>query len=94
MADGMSLISGGEATTDADQALRARVEEVLDMIRPAVQGDGGDLELVDIVDGIVQLRLVGACVGCMYSMMTLQAGVERILKEYVPEIKAVEAMPF
>lgn len=94
MADGMSLISGGEAATDADQALRARVEEVLDMIRPAVQGDGGDLELVDIVDGIVQLRLVGACVGCMYSMMTLQAGVERILKEYVPEIKAVEAMPF
>ncbi|MDQ7850756.1 MAG: NifU family protein [Armatimonadota bacterium] len=74
--------------------MRARVEEVLDMIRPAVQGDGGDLELVDIVDGIVQLRLVGACVGCMYSMMTLQAGVERILKEYVPEIKAVEAMPF
>jgi Fe-S cluster biogenesis protein NfuA len=94
MADAMSVINGAQAATDADQALRARVEEVLEMIRPAVQGDGGDLELVDIVDGIVQLRLVGACVGCMYSMMTLQAGVERILKEYVPEVKAVEAMPF
>lgn len=94
MSDAISAVNGGEAAADTDQALRARVEEVLDMIRPAVQGDGGDLELVDIVDGIVQLRLVGACVGCMYSMMTLQAGVERILKEYVPEVKAVEAMPF
>ena len=94
MADAMSLITGGEAATDGDQGLRARVEAVLDMIRPAVQGDGGDLELIDIVEGVVQLRLVGACVGCMYSMMTLQAGVERILKQHVPEVKAVEAMPF
>ncbi len=94
MSDAISAVNGGEAAADTDRTLRARVEEVLDMIRPAVQGDGGDLELVDIVDGIVQLRLVGACVGCMYSMMTLQAGVERILKEYVPEVKAVEAMPF
>ncbi len=94
MADAMSLITGGAVAQDGDQGLRARVEAVLDMIRPAVQGDGGDLELIDIVEGIVQLRLVGACVGCMYSMMTLQAGVERILKQHVPEVKAVEAMPF
>ncbi|MDR7458612.1 MAG: NifU family protein, partial [Armatimonadota bacterium] len=54
----------------------------------------GDIELVDIVEDIVQIRLAGACVGCMYSMMTLQAGIERMLKEQVPEIKAVEAIPF
>jgi Fe-S cluster biogenesis protein NfuA len=74
--------------------LKAKVEQVLDTIRPAIQGDGGDIELVDIVGGIVQIRLAGACVGCMHSMMTLQAGIERILKQNVPEVKAVEAMPF
>lgn len=74
--------------------IRDRVEHVLETIRPYIQGDGGDIELVDIINGIVQIRLAGACVGCMHSMMTLQAGVERMLKEAVPEIKAVEAMPF
>ena len=74
--------------------LQARVQQVLDTIRPHVQADGGDIELVDIVDGVVQIRLAGSCVGCMYSMMTLQAGVERMLKEQVPEVKAVEAAPF
>lgn len=74
--------------------IRERVEHVLESIRPYIQGDGGDLELVDIVNGIVQIRLAGACVGCMHSMMTLQAGVERMLKEAVPEVKGVEAMPF
>jgi len=81
-------------TQDAEADLRARVEQVLDTIRPLIQGDGGDLELVDIVGGMVQIRLAGACVGCMHSMMTLQAGVERMLKEALPEIKGVEAMPF
>jgi Fe-S cluster biogenesis protein NfuA len=71
-----------------------RVQQVLDTIRPNVQADGGDIELVDIVDGVVQIRLAGSCVGCMYSMMTLQAGIERMLKEQVPEVKAVEALPF
>ncbi|HLJ60773.1 MAG TPA: NifU family protein [bacterium] len=74
--------------------MQARVQQVLDTIRPHVQADGGDIELVDIVDGVVQIRLAGSCVGCMYSMMTLQAGVERMLKEQVPEVKAVEAAPF
>lgn len=78
----------------AEAALRTKVEQVLDTIRPYIQGDGGDLELVDIVGGMVQIRLAGACVGCMHSMMTLQAGVERMIKEAVPEIKGVEAMPF
>jgi Fe-S cluster biogenesis protein NfuA len=74
--------------------LRERIEQVLDTIRPYIQGDGGDIELLDVTDGVVQIRLAGACVGCMHSMMTLQVGVERMLKEAVPEIKAVEAMPF
>ena len=74
--------------------LRERVERVLDAIRPYVQGDGGDIELIDVADGIVQVRLAGACVGCMHSMMTLQAGIERMLKQEVPEIRVVEAVPF
>ena len=78
----------------AESGMRGKVEQVLDTIRPYIQGDGGDIELLDIVGGIVQIRLAGACVGCMHSMMTLQAGVERMLKEAVPEIKGVEAMPF
>jgi Fe-S cluster biogenesis protein NfuA len=74
--------------------LRERVEKVLDTIRPYVQGDGGDIELVDVTDGIVQVRLAGACVGCMHSMMTLQAGIERLLKQEIPEVRVVEAVPF
>ncbi len=81
-------------TSAATQDIRTRVEQVLDSIRPYIQGDGGDIELIDVVDGIVQIRLAGACVGCMHSLMTLQAGVERLLREAVPEVKAVEAMPF
>ena len=74
--------------------LRDRVEKVLDTIRPYVQGDGGDIELIDVADGIVQVRLAGACVGCMHSMMTLQAGIERMLKQEIPEVRVVEAVPF
>ncbi len=80
--------------TVENDALRMRVEAVLEQIRPAIQGDGGDVELVDIADGVAQIRLAGACVGCMHSMMTLQAGIERLVCEAVPEIHSVEAMPF
>ncbi|PYT56665.1 MAG: NifU family protein [Bacillati bacterium ANGP1] len=83
-----------EQVQTQEGGLRERVEQVLDTIRPYIQGDGGDIELLDVTDGVVQIRLAGACVGCMHSMMTLQLGVERMLKEAVPEIKAVEAMPF
>lgn len=76
------------------EALLVRVEAILEHIRPAIQGDGGDVELVDIVDGVAQIRLAGACVGCMHSMMTLQAGIERMLCEAVSEIHSVEAMPY
>jgi len=73
--------------------LRARVEEVLGKIRPAIQMDGGDLELIDIrQDGVVVVRLHGACVGCPSSHITLQAGIERQLRDHVPEVRGVEAL--
>ena len=72
--------------------MRDRVERVINRIRPAVQMDGGDIELVDVTDGIVKLRLVGACHGCPSSMMTLKAGIERAIQAEVPEIKSVEAV--
>lgn len=72
--------------------LKERVEEALDMIRPALQADGGDIELLEISDdGVVTVRMMGACGGCPMSQMTLQAGVERIVKEQVPEVIRVEA---
>ncbi len=72
--------------------MRERVEKVIDRIRPAVQMDGGDIQLVDIVDGVVKVRLVGACVGCPSSAMTLKMGIERAIRNEVPEITGVEAV--
>lgn len=74
-------------------ALMDRVAMVIDLIRPAVQADGGDVELVGISnDRIVSIRLHGACVGCPSSLVTLQVGIERNLKEHVPEIAGVRAV--
>jgi Fe-S cluster biogenesis protein NfuA len=73
--------------------MREKVEAVLDKVRPMLQSDGGDVELVDITDkGIVQVRLVGACKGCPMSQMTLKNGIERIVLKEIPEVKAVEAV--
>ena len=70
-----------------------KVKKVLEKIRPSLQADGGDVELVDVdaKSGIVTVRLQGACAGCPMSQMTLCNGIERILKQEVPEVKAVEA---
>ena len=71
--------------------IAGRVREVIDRIRPAVQADGGDLELVEVTpEGVVRIRLHGACIGCPSSSMTLQLGVERNLRQVVPEVIAVE----
>jgi len=71
--------------------LREKVESVLGRIRPALQNDGGDVELVDVTEeGIVKVRLKGACAGCPMSQMTLRNGIERILKQEIPEVKAVQ----
>ncbi len=73
--------------------VREEVEAALNEIRPGLQADGGDVELVDIEDGVVKVRLKGACAGCPMSQMTLTFGIERVLKERIPEIKKVEAVP-
>jgi Fe-S cluster biogenesis protein NfuA len=71
--------------------MRAKVEAAINTIRPNLQADGGDIELVDVTpDGIVKVRLQGACRGCPGAAMTLKMGVERILKQKVPEVKGIE----
>ena len=72
--------------------MKERVEAVINRIRPAVQMDGGDIQLVDVTDGVVKVRLVGACVGCPSSMMTLKMGIERAIRAQVPEIVSVESV--
>lgn len=67
-----------------------QVEEVLNKLRPYIHRDGGDVELVDIEDGIVKLRLLGACGSCPSSTITLKAGIERALTEEIPEITEVQ----
>jgi Fe-S cluster biogenesis protein NfuA len=72
--------------------MNEKVEAILNEIRPALQADGGDVELVGVNDGMVSLRLTGACAGCPLSTMTLKMGIERILKEKLPEVKEVVAV--
>ncbi len=69
--------------------MRAKVEEILGAIRPNLQADGGDVELVDVQDGVVSVKLKGACSGCPMSTLTLKNGIERILKEHIPDVKEV-----
>jgi Fe-S cluster biogenesis protein NfuA len=66
--------------------LKSKVAKVLDEIRPALQRDGGDVRLVDVVDGVVQVELQGACKGCPMSQMTLAFGIGRVLKSRIPEV--------
>ena len=82
------------STTQAPApTLKERVQGVLNLIRPAVQADGGDIELVDVTpDCIVQIRFHGACHGCPSSSMTLHQGIERNLRERVPEVTSVVAV--
>lgn len=71
--------------------MQEKVQKVIDAVRPMLQADGGDVELVEVTkDGIVRLRLTGACGGCPMSTYTLRMGIERKLREAVPEVKAVE----
>jgi Fe-S cluster biogenesis protein NfuA len=70
--------------------MKEKVQEVINQIRPSLQADGGDVELVDIsADGVVKVRLTGACHGCPMSQMTLKMGIEKYLKKQVPEVKEV-----
>lgn len=73
--------------------LRERVEKALQRIRPALQQDGGDLELIDVTDdGVVKVKLTGACGSCPMSQMTLKMGIEQRLQEEIPEVVSVEAV--
>jgi Fe-S cluster biogenesis protein NfuA len=71
--------------------MREKVEAALARIRPALQADGGDVELLGVKEGVVSVRLSGACGGCPMSTVTLRNGIERILKQEVPEVKSVVA---
>lgn len=72
--------------------MRERVQAAIDKVRPALQRDGGDVILVDVTeDGVVKVQLTGACKGCPMSQMTLKDGIERFVKNEVPEVKSVEA---
>ena len=73
--------------------LKEKVEEALNKVRPSLQADGGDVELVDVdEDGVVKVRLQGACAGCPMSQMTLKMGIEKILKQNVPKVNRVESV--
>jgi len=73
--------------------MKEQVEAALEKVRPVLQRDGGDVELVEVTeDGIVKVRLQGACQGCPMAQMTLQMGIERAVKELVPDVKAVQAV--
>ena len=72
--------------------MQDKVAEVLNKIRPALVRDGGDLELIEVNEGTVKVKLTGACAGCPMSTMTLKMGIEKILKQEIPEIKEVVAV--
>jgi len=71
--------------------MKEKIQKALDKIRPMLQADGGDVEFVDVQDGVVKVRLQGACAGCPMSQMTLKNGIEKMLKKEIPEIKSVES---
>ena len=82
-----------ETSSKSKKTLYDRVAAVIDAVRPMAQGDGGDIELVGVdPDGVVRVRLHGACVGCPSSAMTLTMGIERNLKDQVPEVTRVECV--
>ncbi len=72
--------------------IKASVEQALAKIRPMLQRDGGDIELVEVTDGVVKVRLTGACKGCPMSQMTLKQGVEKLLMKEVAGLKSVQAV--
>jgi Fe-S cluster biogenesis protein NfuA len=84
------MIPPTESESKDKKSLHERVAAVIDAVRPMLQGDGGDIELVDVdTEGVVKVRLQGACVGCPSASMTLSVGIERNLKAQVPEVTRV-----
>ena len=86
-------LHGTPTARAVSETLREHVERILDLIRPTVQADDGDVELVEVSDeGLVRVRFLGACVGCPSSSITLQVGIERVLKQHIPEVKEVQSV--
>jgi Fe-S cluster biogenesis protein NfuA len=81
--------SAARTPQTAEEFMKEKVEAALEEIRPTLQADGGDVELVDVDDGIVSVKLTGACAGCPMSTMTLKMGIERVLRGRIPELKEV-----
>lgn len=83
-----------ETAATSNAGVMERIEEILSSIRPSVRVDGGDIELVDFDarEGVVRIRMVGACYACPMSMLTLKAGIEQRLRMQVPEVRAVESV--
>ena len=73
-------------------SMEEEVEEILESLRPMLIQDGGNVELVEVEDGVVKVRLVGACVSCSSSLMTLKMGIEKALKKAIPMVRCVEAV--
>ena len=86
-----SIIVGGD-NNRMSETVEKRVQKVLDEIKPRIQADGGDIELVAVEKGTVKVRLQGACSGCPMAALTLKQGVERLVKAKLPEIQSVEAV--
>ncbi len=76
-------------TQPTQTQVRARVQTVIEALRPSIQNDGGDVELVEVADGIVRVRFHGACVGCPSNAMTLQDSIEKNICDHVPEVRRV-----
>jgi Fe-S cluster biogenesis protein NfuA len=72
--------------------MKERVQAVIEKVRPMLQADGGDVELIEVARAVVKVRLKGACAGCPMSQMTLKNGIERVLKKEIPEIESVESV--
>ena len=83
-------MSDEQTSAEEPKTMTERVEQHINEIRPYIQQDGGDIELVEVVDNVVSVRLKGACATCPGAVMTLKAGVERHLQEKIPEIVSVE----
>jgi Fe-S cluster biogenesis protein NfuA len=91
LGDGNGSRTGNKEMEQVD--LKQKVEASLEKVRPNLRADGGDVELVEVSDdGVVKLALTGACAGCPMSTMTLKMGIERVLREEIPEVKEVEAV--
>jgi Fe-S cluster biogenesis protein NfuA len=89
----INLSSFPNHSQEAIEMLKEKVQKALEKVRPSLQADGGDVQLVEVTEnGVVKVKLMGACGGCPMSQMTLKMGIEKVLKQNVPEVKSVESV--